>query len=89
MTRIYSIFFLILTGFTYAQNEEIDLEQFSERLFQVQDENIPYEDIYESLLLFYSNKLNLNSASSDELSALYILNPRQINNLFDYKDQLK
>ncbi len=87
MTRIYSIFFLILTGFTYAQNEEIDLEQFSERLFQVQDENIPYEDIYESLLLFYSNKLNLNSASSDELSALYILNPRQINNLFDYKDQ--
>ena len=58
-------FLTIIMTFTFlssliAQNDEIDLEQFAERLFQVQDENIAYEDIYESLLLYYTNKLNLN-----------------------------
>ena len=72
---------------SYAQNEEINLEQFAERLFQVQDENIAYEDIYESLLLFYSNKLNLNKAEPEELESLYILSPGQLIHFYDYRDR--
>ncbi|WP_424963748.1 ComEA family DNA-binding protein [Ekhidna sp.] len=79
----------ISVGFcTYAQNDEIDLEVFAERLFQVQDEDVAYEDIYESLLLYYTNKLNLNKVEPEELASLYILSPAQISNFFTYRDQL-
>lgn len=70
-----------------AQNDDIDLEQFAERLFQIQDEDVAYEDIYESLLLLYSNKLNLNKVEPEEIASLYILSPSQINNFFSYRDQ--
>lgn len=79
---------LLFAGFiSYSQNEEIDLEQFAERLFQIQDEDVSYEDIYESLLLYYSNKLNLNKVEPDELASLYVLNPAQLSNFFSYRDQ--
>ena len=70
----------------YAQNDDIDLELFAERLFQTQDEDISYEDIYESLLLYYSNKLNLNKVNLEELSSLYILNQNQLNDFFEYRE---
>ncbi|NQZ74868.1 MAG: helix-hairpin-helix domain-containing protein, partial [Ekhidna sp.] len=72
---------------TFSQNEEIDLEVFAERLFQIQDEDVSYEDIYESLLLYYTSKLNLNTVEPEELSSLYVLNPAQISNFFSYRDQ--
>lgn len=87
MKRWLSI--LLLASFVplYAQNDAIDLEQFAELLFQVQDEDIAYEDIYESLLLFYTNKLNLNKVQPEELASLYILKPAQINDFFNYRTQ--
>ncbi|MBC6400432.1 MAG: hypothetical protein GDA37_05360 [Ekhidna sp.] len=81
-TRIIAI---ISSLHLYAQNDDIDLELFAERLFQVQDEDISYEDIYESLLLYYSNKLNLNKVKPAELSSLYILSPNQLNDFFEYR----
>ncbi len=87
MKRFLIILFWFVSCFGMAQNEEIDLEKFAERLFQVQDENISYEDIYESLLLLYSNKINLNRTTPDELSSLYILNQGQINSFFDHIDR--
>lgn len=78
---------LLLCQFSFAQNNDIDLEQFAERIFQVQDEDISYEDIYESLLLFYSNKLNLNKLGYEELASLYILNPVQLNDFFEYREK--
>lgn len=87
MRRILTISLLLLTLATQAQNEEIDLESFAERLFQVQDENISYEDIYESLLLFYTDKLNLNKAEPEELASLFILSPGQISQFFEHVDK--
>ncbi|MEP1096546.1 MAG: helix-hairpin-helix domain-containing protein [Cyclobacteriaceae bacterium] len=84
MKRAMVIFFSCACLPIQAQNDAIDLEKFAERLFQVQDENIPYEDMYESLLLLYSSKMNLNKADPDELASLYILSPNQINNLFGH-----
>ncbi|MEQ9467067.1 MAG: helix-hairpin-helix domain-containing protein [Ekhidna sp.] len=79
---------LIFSGLSvFSQNEEIDLETFAERLFQVQDEDVAYEDIYESLLLYYTNKLNLNNVEPEELASLYILNPAQLSNFFNYRDR--
>ncbi len=87
MKKILIIVLIFVGGFSYSQNEDIDLEDFAERLFQIQDENINYEDIYESLLLYYSNKLNLNKVTDDELASLYILNTSQLSNFFSYREQ--
>lgn len=64
----------------------IDLEQFAERMFQVQDADVNYEDVYESLLLFFTDPLNLNKASQAQLASLYILSPLQIQAFLDYRD---
>ncbi|MDP4681023.1 MAG: helix-hairpin-helix domain-containing protein, partial [Cyclobacteriaceae bacterium] len=66
---------------------EIDLEEFAESMFQVQDEDINYEDLYESLFLLYSNPININRASKEELSSLFVLSVLQINNLLGYLEQ--
>ena len=68
-----------------AQKEEpFDLELFIEELFNLQDEDINYEDLYESLLMLYQNPLNLNTANSYDLQSLYILSSIQIQNLQTY-----
>ena len=57
-----------------AQKEEpFDLELFIEELFNLQDEDINYEDLYESLLMLYQNPLNLNTANSYDLQSLYMM----------------
>lgn len=83
------LFLMLISGVLSAQDTretQIDLEQFAERLFQVQDEDVGYEDIYESLLLFYTDPLNLNRASEEELSSLYILSPSQVQALLDHRE---
>lgn len=80
---------IILVGHALSAQirPDIDLEQFAERLFQVQDEDLDYESIYESLLIYYTNPINLNKTSREELGALFILSPAQINSLFDHLDK--
>lgn len=70
-----------------AQQEEINLETVSERLFQLQEKAIDYEDIYESLVLHYVHPLNLNQVTPEELASLYILSPAQIASFFEYRNQ--
>ncbi|MFT7036904.1 MAG: hypothetical protein ACJA2S_005445 [Cyclobacteriaceae bacterium] len=82
---ILSLFFT--SQYAYAQEPtrpEIDLEEFAETLFQVQDDDIDYEDLYESLLLLYSNPVNINRATREDLASLYILSIIQINSLLEY-----
>src|SRR5690606_28416313 len=63
------------------------MEAFVEELFSIQEEEINYEELYESLLQVYLNPLNLNLATLEELQALYILNPAQINGFLDYREK--
>lgn len=78
----------ICEGKILAQKEEqFDLELFIEELFNLQDAEINYEDLYESLLLLYQTPLNLNTASTYQLQSLYILSSVQIQNLQTYIEQ--
>jgi hypothetical protein len=82
---------LLLLGIAYAgqaqrlKQFDLDLEQFMENLFPVQDEDIDYEDIYEILLQYYLNPLNLNKATAEELQSLYVLGPNLIRSLLEYR----
>jgi hypothetical protein len=90
---IFSILFLIsiLEQKLHAQNPpqpQIDLENFVERLFPVQDEALDYESIYEVLFQLYSNPININLATSEVLQATYLLTPDQISSLLDYREKI-
>jgi hypothetical protein len=66
---------------------DFDLERFVEELFSLQEADVNYEDLYESLLLLYQNPLDLNEASTQQLQSLYILSLSQINNLKSYIEE--
>jgi hypothetical protein len=57
---------------------EIQVEDFVEKLFNIQSSDANYEDLYEQLLLLYSNPLDLNEATPDELRNIYILSENQV-----------
>ena len=75
------------SGYAFSQGEdnEIDLQLFVEEIFQLQEDDLQYEDLYESLLLLYTSPLNLNEASRDDLYSLYILNEDQIDALIEHR----
>ncbi|MEQ9423463.1 MAG: helix-hairpin-helix domain-containing protein [Cyclobacteriaceae bacterium] len=83
---ILLVSFICLQANAQVQRPEIDVQSFAEEIFEFQDEDINYEDLYESLLLLYTNPINLNSATRDDLISLYALEPIQIENFFDYKE---
>lgn len=86
MNRLIACLFIMILVFPIrAQDpEDIDLEAFVERLFQFQDEDIQYDDLYESLLQLYTNPVNLNRASRADLEGLYLFSPLQINDLLQH-----
>lgn len=66
----------------------INLELFAQELLaQPDNTNVVYEDVYENLIQYYQQPINLNKTTPEELESLYILNPAQINNFFKYQQQ--
>lgn len=85
MTIVATLCLIGLSKSLFAQNNtDFNLESFIEELFDLQEADIDYEDLYESLLLLYQNPLNINEASTDELKSLYVLSNQQIVNLQTY-----
>jgi hypothetical protein len=86
-TWLLIIHFLFSTLTLAAQEPPrpaIDIESFAERIFPLQEDDLPYEDLYETLLLFYTQPLDLNKASREELKSLYLLNHQQIESLLQH-----
>ncbi|RDV17060.1 hypothetical protein DXT99_00640 [Pontibacter diazotrophicus] len=71
----------------YAR-QNIDLDLLVQELFAEQnDENINYEDFYETLFQYYQRPIDLNHTTSEELASLYLLSRPQIASFFDYLEQ--
>lgn len=93
MTRLAHIplwCFLFLTVDAYSQNvprRDLDIEAFVEQLFAMQDEDLDYETLYESLLQVYLNPIHLNQAGAETLQSLYILSPIQVNAFLQYRER--
>ncbi len=93
MVRLLIIFLILLflQSSLKAQQVpqvEIDLEDFIERLFPVQDQDIDYESIYEVLFQLYQNPIDINQADSEILQATYLLKPYQIDAILNYREKL-
>lgn len=71
-----------------ATRREADLSHYLQDLFPVQTEGIDYQAVFDGLTQLYSNPLDLNRASRDELEATYLLNERQLNSLMAYRETL-
>jgi len=65
---------------------EIDIRQFIDELFAVQDQDgsTNYDDLYEALYQLYLEPLDLNKANRQELVSLFLLNDLQITSLLDH-----
>jgi hypothetical protein len=68
--------------------QNIDLDLLVQELFAEQDdENVPYEDLYETLFQYYQRPIDLNHTTPEELASLYILSRPQIASFFTYINQ--
>jgi hypothetical protein len=63
-----------------------DFERLTQELFaEIQSDQIPYEDLYGTLLQYYQSPLNLNTASREELRALPLLSEKQVAALVQHR----
>lgn len=64
-----------------------DLDRLTQELFaEIQSDQLPYEDLYETLLQYYQTPVNLNAAGREELRALLLLSETQITNLLMHRE---
>ena len=87
---IYTILFLSLCSNIYCQQEIIHPEEVQDLIESIaqSEKYVPgHSQIIEDLNAYLAAPLNLNYASSEQLSRLYLLNPYQIHSLQKYIDQ--
>ena len=63
-----------------------DLDRLTQELFaEIQSDQVPYEDLYETLLQYYQTPVDLNAATREELRALLLLTENQITALLRHR----
>ncbi|RZK61099.1 MAG: helix-hairpin-helix domain-containing protein, partial [Hymenobacter sp.] len=81
---------LLLTQAARAQElprRAPDLDRLTQELFaEIQSDQVPYEDLYETLLQYYQTPVNLNAASREDLRALLLLSETQITDLLRHRE---
>lgn len=70
----------------YPQRE-VDLEVLADEIFGFQDQDLNYQELYETMAHLLTHKINLNSANPDELRFLNILSEQQIQNLVIFRNE--
>ena len=94
---IFRYFFLPLLGiFIGCKNllaqepprQELDLNQFIQDFIPIASDDNSNSGLYELLFQLYTNPLDLNIATADELAATLILSDTQIKSFIDYRKKL-
>ncbi|KQS32611.1 helix-hairpin-helix domain-containing protein [Dyadobacter sp. Leaf189] len=90
------LLFLYFTAFLFSSKaarsqeppkRDIDINQFVAALFPVPSEDTDYSELFESLLHLYTNPLDINAVTADELSGTLILTDVQVRALLSYREQ--
>ncbi|SNR69292.1 ComEA family DNA-binding protein [Hymenobacter mucosus] len=75
-------------GQEYTRPTVPDLDRLTQELFaEIQSDQVPYEDLYETLLQYYQTPLNLNTAAREDLRGLLLLSESQITHLLDHRQK--
>lgn len=84
---ILSVLILINVSL-FAQDypqKDVDLEVLADEIFGFQDLDLNYQELYENMALLLANKINLNTASAEELRFLNLLTEQQVQSLLEYR----
>jgi hypothetical protein len=65
--------------------KDVDLEVLADEIFGFQDLDLNYQELYENMALLLANKINLNTASAEELRFLNLLTEQQVQSLLEYR----
>jgi hypothetical protein len=88
---ILSIWFILYCAYAVAQDyprQAIDPAQWADELFAAQSDNLNYADLYENYLQLLAHPLDLNTATAEQLKALYVLTPAQVNALLAHREKV-
>ena len=90
MKKLLFLAAIILPFFLSAQTDSSEIsgqtiEDIIEEIAANSDQELDYSDIYDDLLFFYNNKINLNSATREQLGRLHFLSEYQIDALLYYR----
>lgn len=67
--------------------QNINLDEFIQKIVSTQQNDINYEDLYENLYQRYQSPLDLNKADSEDLRSLFLFSELQVNNLIHYRKE--
>ncbi|MBX9851557.1 MAG: helix-hairpin-helix domain-containing protein [Cytophagaceae bacterium] len=86
-SKLIFILFFLYSALSSAQYNTDD-NNIESIILEVVQENqeLDYEEVYEALIQIYSDPIDLNIASKEDLESLYILKPLQINNFLEYRN---
>ena len=91
MKRCVIILFVLnsITPSLFAQDprKDVDLEVLTDEIFGFQDLDLNYQELYENMAQLLANKINLNSASAEELRFLNLLSEQQVQSLIAYRSE--
>ncbi len=85
-----ALFFLISVSVCFSQDypqRELDLSQLSDEIFPLQDDDINYEELQETIAQILLHPIDINRATEEELRFLSILTGEQIQNLLKYRTE--
>jgi hypothetical protein len=84
--RILLVSSLIKVSFCFSQTANPDLETYLEKIVSIQDEDINYEDLYETLYQRLASPLDLNTCMAEDLRSLSVLSESQIQEFLLYRN---
>ncbi|WP_018479383.1 hypothetical protein [Pontibacter roseus] len=93
MMRIIRLLLLLLCLQVPLQAQDyprqtFDFDLFVQELFaQQEDDDVPYEDFYETLFQYFQRPIDLNHTTPEELASLFILSRPQIASFFKYTQE--
>ncbi len=80
---------IIIVLHSNGQEGHADIQGLIEELYPIQSEDLNYEDFYEYMFARYASPIDINSGTREEIESLYILTPKQVENLISYREQNK
>ncbi len=90
MKKYIIIFFVLIINYVNAQIDEDNnssIETIIENIASTVDADIDYTTLYDQLLNYSQNPIDLNSCTTEDLEKLYFINNFQIKQLLDYREK--